>query len=237
MVVLAIPLLGVVLASVLFWRRQFGAQVLARAFCWSALALGFLVVMATKGEKANTPLLLCLCSGAALLAAGRHGLSVASRAGSRFSPAAFAGPLTAGLVLAIADLQTLLMWGAMATTSSSHHIEVFRIGMFTGAAVMFVAIIGVYRLKMWGILLNLAANVAIATFAIFASEVPPPIAWTLSATALMQFLLPIPMLISLSRKTATPDDPEHSSRGYALVPCLLIVLMVAAVALRDVEFF
>ncbi len=225
-------LVSLVVASGLFWRREFGAQVLARALCWCAGAWGFMVVFVDAGRGTNgLALAITLASGAALLSAGRDGMRATNRVDSRFTPAAFSGPLIAGLVLAVADLQTLAISGSMAV----QHTDYVGMGItfFVGAALMLVAIIGVYQLKLWGIALNLVANVAIATYAIV-MDVPKPIAWALSLTAALQFALPIPMLVRMIRGDTIRETAPGPIR-LAIVPVTLVALMVlvTVVAVRD----
>ena len=63
------------------------------------------------------------------------------------------------------------------------------------AAVMGVAVWGVYRLRTWALFLNLVANIAIAYFALEGTlNLSPSVSVSLATTAAIQCFIPVPIL-------------------------------------------
>lgn len=212
---LSIPTLLCVLATFLLHRRHLGSQILARATWWSNLILGMLVsISGTDGEVVG--IMLALGSGLALLAMGRAGLDEEAPAG-RFHPVAFRGSLILALVMALADTQSLLFFGVLSI------MEPFpSVLPLACAVVMAVAVLGLYRLAVWGLALNLVANVAIAGMGLTGIlKLPDPIVAALVTTAVLQLLLPLPLLVALMR-----GAPARPRRGRNLWPALAVVVVV-----------
>ena len=180
--------------------KSLGWQITARAIWWQALAFGLVLLAATLVDNvrdALLPAIPMLVGGAALSlgAAGKIGLDHAS---AHFVPIAFRRSLIASLVMAMADTIALLFYAGITLTDHSYHqwSTILDAGMFLGAAaVMGVAIAGLFRLKLWALALNIVANIAIAALAITgAFDLPGVIAAGLAATAIAQLLLPLPLL-------------------------------------------
>ncbi len=175
------------------------AQLFARAIWWQGLVFGLVLALGHALGEINGPIStaipLYLVGGVlTLAAAGRAGLDFES---ARFAPVAFRKSLSASLVMAMADTIALLFYAGIVLVDGSMRAPTFiDAAEFTGAAmVMSLAIAGLYRIKVWGLALNLVANVLIATLALTGVfDIPEVIAFGLAATAVAQLLLPIPLL-------------------------------------------
>src|SRR5690606_1248901 len=127
------------------------------------------------------------------LAMGRAGLDEEVPAG-RFHPVAFRGSLILALVMALADTQSLLLFGILSLSTDASVL------MLVCAAVMTIAVLGLYRLAVWGLALNLVANLVIAGLGLHgALALPEAIVGALVTTAVLQLLLPVPLLGALVR--------------------------------------
>ncbi len=200
---LVLVMSGLALASYPMSRaRNFLPQLFARAIWWQALAFGLVLALGyATGEvrgpiSAATPMYV-LGGLLAIVGAGRVGLDFES---DHFVPVAFRGSLTASLVMAMADTIALLFYAGIAIIDGSW----VDASAFAGSAtVMLVAIAGLYSIKVWGLGLNIGANVLIAGLAISGVfQLPEVIAFGLVATAIGQLLLPIPLLKRMASKPA-----------------------------------
>jgi hypothetical protein len=93
-----------------------------------------------------------------------------------------------------------------------------------------IAVFGLFRLAVWGLMLNLLANVAIAGLGLAgALELPGPIVGSLVATAVLQILLPVPMLVAMARGTART---QRAGRNYwpALAAIVTAMMLLSAYA-------
>lgn len=223
---LAIPIGLLVAAAGLVWRESLPSQLLVRAVLWSNLLLGVLLSVDGNGHEQTLGGLLALSTGAGLLVLGRSGLAAPSPV---FSPAAFRGSLILALVMALADAQPLALFGVFQLGKSN---PAEAAPLLACAALMVVAIVGLARLRVWGLVLNLVANLLIAGLALGgALKVPQLLAWTLATTALIQLLLPLPMIVTIAR--GRPPAPiRHPRLRAALVPCVVVILMALSVATR-----
>ncbi len=220
---LLIPIGLLLLAAGLVWRPSLPSQLLVRAALWSNLLLGVLLSVNGQSIEQLPGGVVALATGAALLVLGRAGLDQPSPA---FSPAAFRGSLVLALVMALADTQSLALFGALQLDRSLSAAG----PLLACAGLMVIAIVGLYRLRVWGLALNIAANLLIAGLALSgALEVPRLVAWTLATTAALQLLLPLPLVVAMVRGRAPAADPARASRlRAALIPGVIMVLMTAA---------
>jgi hypothetical protein len=211
-------------AAALVWRRQLGSQLMVRAVLWSNLLLGALLSLAGGSNERIQGGVIALATGTALLVLGRVGLDRPSPA---FSPAAFRGALVLALVMALADTQSLALFGVL-RLERSHHDEAAP--LLACAGLMVAALVGLYRLRLWGLVLNVVANVAIAALALAdALEVPRLLAWALATTAVIQLALPVPLVAAMVRGKA-PAEGGGGELAGALVTGVIVLLMIAAVA-------
>lgn len=221
--VLSIPTALCTLATFLLHRRHLGSQILARATWWSNLILGMLISISGSGAEGEVagPMLALGC-GLALLTMGRAGLDEEVPAG-RFHPVAFRGSLILALVMALADTQSLLFFGVL-----SFAVEQPSVLPLVCAATMILAVLGLYRLAVWGLALNLVANVAIAGLGLAgALGLPDPIVAALVATAVLQLLVPLPLLVGLVR--GAPARPRHGRSSWPVLATGVVMLMALSV--------
>lgn len=212
-----------VIAAALIWLRPIAAQLFARASWWSGLLVGAL--MATMGDHEICHLggYLAICNATALIAAANTGLD--AREG-RFAPVAFRGTLIISLVLAIADAGSFL-WFGLGTALFEHRMSIgHRMSILMLVPFMLTGVIGLLRLRVWGLVVSLATNLAIATLA-YTRVLPLPdvLRELYIGTAVLQLIVPIPMLIAFVRGRA--PDPTRWARTKSIAP-LAIVAIIAA---------
>lgn len=188
---------GVVLASApMALSKRLSLQLLSRSIWWGTGMYGLLAAAVAYsysyvGMDSAVGLFLAIFAGsaAALLAAGRSGLSQVSGV---FAPKMARATLMTSIVLALADTQALLFYGLLSTESAQYGAAA-KFGV-AGAA-MLVSLFGLYRLKIWGLAATATANVVIAALAITGVlQLPNVLAGALVATAVVQLLLPIPLM-------------------------------------------
>jgi len=194
-----IPTLLLAASAALVHSRHLGAQVLARAAWWSNAILGGLIAGTGGSSERATALILAGTCAAALALAGRSGLTDSGRA-SAFRPVAFRATLLVAMVMALADTQSLLLFGSLSAVDHGGHASEAAL-MLGSAFVMVVAIVGLFRLRVWGLALNVVANIAIAALAAAGCyELPNPLVYALVCTAVLQLLLPAPMIAAMVRR-------------------------------------
>lgn len=215
-------------SALLVWRRHVGGQLLARAVWWSNLVLGTLIAVSGGSSERTVAALLACCTGAALVAVGRADLDEATPSGA-FLPLAFRGTLICLLVMAMADAQSLLLFGALEMTDPPNHLghasltDALPLSL---ALPLLVAVVGLYRLRLWGLVLDLAASAALAAFAATGTlELPKPLLVAYVATAAAQWLVALPLLVALARRRAPSSRPSLQKRAF-VATALLIGAMV-----------
>jgi hypothetical protein len=212
---LAVPFV----AGALIWSRRLTAQLLARGAWWSMLLGSGLIVIATDWGEQPLGIFVVACSAVALLAAGGTGLEQRQS----FAPVAFRGTLLIALVLAMADAGAFT-WFGIGNAVFEHSWSVLLM-----VPAMVAGVIGLMRLRTWGLLVSLTTNVAIATLAYFhVLNLPSPLRQLFIGSAILQMIVPLPMIVSIIRKQ--PPRPARWSRARAIAP-MVIVSAVAALAL------
>lgn len=209
-------------AAVLFHIRKLQAQLIARAAIWAPLLLCMLIAHL---ERSPSNAMAMVVSGAlALLAAGRVADSCEPGA---FQPVAFQRTLTLSLVLAFADTFTLWMWTVFALKGHARTTEV--VAFFTLGAITLVSAIGLYRLRMWGLVLGVLANIGIAI--LFGARLidVEELRIVFVTTALAQLLVAMPVVagVLLRRPLEPPAWLLRASR--VLVPVALVGVIALAV--------
>ncbi len=210
--VIAVP----VVAAVLIWSGALVSQLLARGAWWSLLLVGGLISL--TGGHSERPLgaVIAICTAVALLAAG--GTSMTESRG-RFAPVAFRGTLLVALVLAIADT------GAFTWFGTGNAIFGGRISVLLPVPMMIAGVIGLLRMRTWGLIVSLCTNLSIAILAV--SRVlflPGPMRALFIGTAVLQLLVPIPMLIAIVRGRA--PSPDSYRRTKLILPGAMILAIV-----------
>lgn len=174
--------------------RSMAAQVFGRAVLLQAALFCLLALVNSVFVRESSPELILEISAAwaamvwPLAVVGRRGLAFQSRT---FSPNAYRLTLTASLVMGLADTWALVFYSAVLSEAGL---------MLVCAAVMAVALFGLFRMKVWGLALCIAANLVIAALALdSAFDLPAVLSWGLVSTATLQLLLPVPLILTIVR--------------------------------------
>jgi hypothetical protein len=235
--------------------RSFRAAMLVRAIAASNLLVALLYAVSVGGMAGGVyACLLALASARTLTLLGVDGLDdsegldgLEPDASVEFAPVRFRGILTAALILASADVLTLVFSSSVAAAETLHQAqfghrfgdELLLLTLTVGAAaLMLINVWGLLRLRTWALLSNMVANLAIAGLALsgqLAANIV--VALGLTATAGLQLLLVVPIL-------ATALGDRGAGRTHArlgpwlrwLIPVLVIATVTAATFNLDVAF-
>jgi hypothetical protein len=222
---LYIPTALLVGAAGLVHLRSLGAQMLARGVMWALLLLGALLAQLEGPDGPGVGALIGGACAGALLFLGGRGLDAAS---PRFAPIAYRGTLTAALTLAMADTLSLVFWSLAAIDSNEVGVGV---GLLGCAALMAIGIAGLYRLRTWGLAVNIAANLLIAGLVgSGALDTPSELTALLLTTAALQLLVPLPMLVGIVRRR--PPALTAARSRAATVAAAAAILLVLALAVQ-----
>lgn len=213
---LAMMLVGLLASAGLIWSKHLGPQLLARAAWWAALvfgSLGLVLLMIFSGQGSIAPehrvtrtlwqeiarlapmASVALGGLVALLGAGRLGLEAKSK---WFDPRQGRGALMASLILGVSDASTLAVMGTLLALNGKY-AQAWGPGL--AAAVMFGALWGLYRLRVWGLVAVMIANIAIAGLAV-SGALGSSLFWAsplFMLTAVLQLLLPQRLLRLIRR--------------------------------------
>ena len=175
----------------LYLHERLGSQLLARAFWWQTLLFGSLLFVSGSGHDFTVSVFLVLGTLTALIGAGRQGL-IEAEEGSPFQPVAFRRSLLLALILALADTVALFLYAGVAL---QREFISSPWPLLAAGCAMLVGLHGMYRLKLWGVALNLLTNLVVAGLILTeVLDIRAPLNVGLVATAVAQLLLPIPML-------------------------------------------
>ncbi len=209
-----------VLAGWLSTRRSFGSRLLAHGLWWQGVLQGTLLGVA--GQDAHyVGAGMMMLIGSALALHGSHHPSQTEPPPpeSPFQPVAFKGLLTASMTLAISDMMGLLIFGGLSIEPWGSPVA--GAALMTMGVVMAVAVYGLYRLRVWGMGLNLLANLLIAALVTLggAGSIEPMLALWLMATTTLQFALNAPVLRAMWRSSAaSTEPPQHAAASAAHAP-------------------
>jgi len=231
-----LPMALLVWSLRLMRRSDIGAQMLIRAILWSNVVVGALVAanFMLEVERVVGAGIAVACA-ASLLALGARGLDEPAP-GDVFAPERFRGKLLLALVMASADALTLLFSGAMQLRVGMEGWNLLDTIDYAGptmvaAGVMALAVWGLYRLRTWALFLNLAANIAIAFFALEGSlNLSGSVAIALTATAGVQMFLPVPIL-ALAAGDKKAGQPLLRGHAPKLLPVSVVLIAGLAVSL------
>ncbi len=218
-----VPVAMPFVAAIAIQVRSLGAQLAARAAWWSNLALGAILTLTGGRSDGRYGVYLCVGAGGALLIAGRAGVADATRR-TGFAPAAFKNTLLALMILALADASTFLLIGL---------IEPREPGMLliVASVVLCVGFVGLYRLALWGVLVNVITSTIVAV--VIGTRLVPldkEIMMPIAILGGLQLAVAAPMLLSLVTGRAPRAIPQRVSAMGAAV--LITVLMLVSVASR-----
>jgi hypothetical protein len=228
-----VPVVMLGTSALLVHHGAVGSQILARGVWWANLVLGTLLSFAGSTSERSLGLTLALACGAPLLVMGRLGLGEDER--SAFRPVAFRTTLTLAMTMAVADVQALLFWGALKIEEgddwSYSPLSKRTQGIFLvlAAVMIVVAILGLYRLRVWGLLFG--ALCAAGLIGLMASDVchlKTPLPQSFIVTSVVQLLLPAPILVAIFRGRAPALRPP--SRLARMAPALVVAALMAGSA-------
>jgi hypothetical protein len=218
-------------SALIVWSRHTSVQLLARAVWWSNLILAFVISVSSSGSDEPVAGVLGLGAGLALLAVGRADLDEDAATG-RFVPVAFRGTLICMLVMALADAQSLVLFGSLRGLDdriwTRQSVPLLGVGVL-----LLVAVVGLFRLRLWALALTLLSNLALAYVAIAnVTELPAPLRYMYVASAAAQWLVALPLVVALVRRRAPQRRPSLEQAGY-IAATSIIALMILAIALCD----
>jgi hypothetical protein len=215
----------VLVAGALLALRPLWAALAGRGLVWTVLAMATLINSASRVESHSHPTwvftagALAMC--AALVVLGRHTLD---RPAAAFQPNHHRGLLTLALVLGFADVATLTAWSILAFSGGGSKAVMLGAG-FSGFAVAIAAsLVGLYRLRAWGFLLNLAVNLAVVGLMVFDVLDLDIFRLVFVVPAAAQIVLALPVLLAIVlRRPLTA--PRLLARLGAVVPTLAVLVM------------
>jgi hypothetical protein len=118
-----------------------------------------------------------------------------------------------------------LQHGGWKESSSERGPQTFL--LLLSAGVLVLAITGLYRLRVWGLLLATVCAAGVAVLSVTnAYGLPSPLGIGMALTSTAQVLLPMPILVAIfrGRPTAPSNTPSRFAR---LAPAVLVALMMA----------
>lgn len=201
--VLWMPVLLLSSSVLLPFSRSVGAHLLARAVWWSHLVLGSVILCCARAAEAKAGITMAIGSAVALLLAGRQQLASSS---SAFSPVQFRSHLTAILVMALADVQSLLLFGLLSRSDAG---EPFGLSscLLLIAGVMAIAVFGLFRLRMWALVLTGVADLGLIAVMSQCGALPMGLRTAYIASAAVQIVLMIPIVAAIARRSSIPMAP------------------------------
>lgn len=209
-----VHVVGFCVGAALFGVGRTWARLLVRASWWSSLLAGTVGLWTEIGTLPVLMPTMVVAAAAGLLLL--EGAQVADDSRG-FPLRVHRRAILAMLTLAVADVETLL-------SAAMNHDEP-GVGSFAAtdlgfALILAVGIAGLYRLRAWGLLLVLAANVAVATAAWAGVLIyDEGFAALLTTTAACQLLLGVPLLRTLWRG----DVPLRRGRRWGVWPARVVL--------------
>lgn len=187
------------LSGLLVFHRHVASQLFVRATL-SANALLFLVeaTVGNDGERVQGAVIVS-CLAAALLAIGRFGLDDKARAGA-FQPVAFRASMMTGLILSLAFAQWFFLFSGLLVVEDDFSARPMLLGFAGATVVILLAVTGMFRLKLWGLLLKVLVDVGFAGLAVAGVALRPHvITFAVLGLALLQLGLDLPILVACAR--------------------------------------
>ena len=217
-----------ILVAVLLHVRTLEVQLFARSVLWCSLVWFTLVcLLAPLLSATERPAVAGwgLGTGLGLLLLDRDGLNLTGASG-RFTPVALRGTLLAVLIMAMSDTLALGFW-SFDIFAHSDVVSASMVFFCVSTVAMLVALIGLYQLRTWGFVVNVLANIGIATGAWLMPDLGT-LATALTVTAVGQLLVGLPLLFGLAtgRAPADSDGRLNMVLSRIVIICLLAVILV-----------
>jgi hypothetical protein len=220
-----------VIAGGLTFLRSPGAQLFARSIWWSAFGAGILASLFAAGdtEVARPGLVMVLGMSTALLAVGRRGIAAED---PRFALSAYRGAIMVSMIMALADTQALGWLGSTMLYSGLRHghpREINQaIAMLACGAVALTALLGLYKLRLWGLMLSAVTTLAIGALAftrLFGLRDAGPIPYAFAVSAAIQVVLLAPLFVAIVRRRAPSPPSPRAQRVAAIAPAVVIIAL------------
>ena len=147
---------------------------------------------------------------------------------------AFRGTLQLSLVLAMADTASLALFGVVAPVLASDTTLAAK--LLPLAALTGLGVAGLLRLRTWGLLVALASNLLVGSSPPHGpSPVPMALQNLFVATALLQVIVPLPMIVRLALRRPPPPDRWQGFRTIGATAAIvgLVALGVYAGVVRE----
>jgi hypothetical protein len=203
-----------------------GAQIAARGFWWAQLAFGAAMSWTVLGHNSQSQtLLIILGGGGALLLAGSAGLRADTPTRGAFAPVAFRRTLLVSIGLSVAEVQAL----SVATSGLLDADDPLAYQLGGCALLLAGGLVGLYRLRFWGVLLHWLGTALLASFAVkAASAADLMVVYAWGVGVFVQLLLPMPMLLAIVRRTpvAPPAHPTLVPRLFFGAVAALMLLSI-----------
>lgn len=235
-VVMYLALGSLPLAAVMLHVRRLETQIFVRAVLWSMLVAGTLMSFAGSFHASNFYWMavgMTAGPGLALLSLGVMGLDAPSAKGA-FVPVAFRGVLLAVIVMALADTCSLLFWGGVLVESTGRSTRAVMTFMLVSGSIMSIAVYGLYRMRLWGFALNVLANLGIAAGAWFVPNLPDVLAACLTATAIGQLVVGLPLSFGLLKGDAKKQQMNASATQW-ISNAVIVGLVIATEIARQMN--
>jgi hypothetical protein len=223
---LLLPIGALVAAALLIHLRGLGPQLVARAAYWANLGLGTIVCVLGGSHERTSGVALAAGCGAALLLVGRHGIGEAGeRAG--YAPSAFRSSLLLLMVLALADAQTFFLFSLLEWDDGKLGSSDAGVMLFGAGVLLVIGFVGLYRLAIWGALLNVATCACVLLLTLsrgvrLDSDFRPVVAILTS----LQLVVAAPMMVSLVLRRPLFREPPPALRGLIANAAVLVLLAV-----------
>lgn len=222
----ALLLLGV--AALVGAHPSLGAQLFARATWWSNLVLGVVITLIGSGRERRWAVPMALACGLALLVADRRRLAAASERAA-YAPAAFRSWLMLLMVFALADAQTFVLFGFVKLRDDLHASAV-SLALFAIGAAYVVGFAGLFRLKLWGAVLNLGTSVvAAALIGSGALHVKSDLDSFLTLLSLAHVAVVLPLFVAVAVKWRPPTAPPRL-RAFGASAVIVLLMGVATLS-------
>ena len=209
----------VLVAGALIALRPLWAALAGRGLLWTALAMTTLMESIDRPVWTTTATALAMC--AALVVLGRHALD---RSTTAFQPNHHRGPLTLALVLGFADVATLSVWSILGFADGGARALAFAVVFTAFAAAMAVSLVGLYRMYVWGFLLNLGINLATVILMLFDVFHLHVAGLVFIVPALAQILIALPVLVAIVRRRPLTVPAPIAWLG-AFAPAAAVAIM------------
>lgn len=187
-----------VIAAALAFHRHVLSQLAVRATLWAHLLFASGGALYGTGDERVMATLAVGLLAAALVILGGRGLGAQDPAGT-FRPVAFRGSLLVGAGISLAQAE----WYSFFTTALLDEGEVHFLWFATAVGLIGLALLGLYRLQLWGLLLKSVLDLAFfGLAAVIVADKVHPITVGLLVLASVQVALTLPIWVAVLRHRA-----------------------------------